>query len=176
MYFLVENDRIVGTVQDPSSFPDRQLLPTEGLDAADAYYDPDSGGVKPKGATPSDRHFWDPATLQWQEPPSVEMPSVELPDWTALLDYLEESPAGIKAFQAAKLTSGANAVWTAIQTVLTKTQKPDRLALLLVDLLGEIEALVAQGYLTPYTDDEKSAFRAKLAQLHFPNAVQEALL
>lgn len=172
MYFLVNQQaEVVGTsdfyAEEIAGFavhegPD---LPVEQV-----YFNGQSIAIRP--AQPSPLHLWN--GQEWVLP--VQQISQPAPNWAGLLEYIQDSEFGIKAYQAACLTPAANAAWTVLQTILTNTQKSARLAFFLTELLNEIEAIAAQGYLENFTPEQKAVFRHKLAELNFPESVQQSVI
>ncbi len=172
MYFLVNQQaEVVGT----SDFYAEEIAGFavhEGpnLPVDQVYFDGQAIAIKP--AQPSPLFLW--SGQEWILPPQPEV--VVEPDWAELLEYLQASDIGAKAYEAACLTNAANAAWTVLQTILTRTQKTERFAFFLSELLSEIEAIAAQGYLENFTPEQKAVFRRKLAELNFPESVQQSVI
>jgi hypothetical protein len=166
----IESGQIIGLaiegIDAPSNFQE-----VEGEDADDreaVYFDGTTVLLKPE--RPSDHHYWNDDAQEWIEATSAIEPTNE-PDWVGLVDWLRGSLYFERVYGASKLTAGANTAATLLLMTINQSRNLQDLAFVLPDLLGEIEAIAAQGYIPAFTTAEKQALADKLTDLNFPDSV-----
>lgn len=124
MFYLISENQIIGTANTSEGLPGDWIEADLGPDSSVLYLE--SGEIKRKPDRPSDRHYWEPETLQW----ALAIATLESPpqtDWDGFVSDLRGSEIWVKTFQAACTSIPANAAWTLIQNTLTSTRHPEDL-------------------------------------------------
>jgi len=170
-YHLIQDDRIVGTIDSPDAFPGWTIATYEGaMRIADLYWDGEE--IQEKPPQPSPNHYWSDGDRAWIEPEPIDAIESPLePDWNGLVNWLRGSLYFERVYGASKLTAGANTAATLLLMTINQSRNLQDLAFVLPDLLGEIEAIAAQGYIPAFTSEEKQALADKLIDLNFPDSV-----
>jgi hypothetical protein len=125
---------------------------------ANLYWDGEE--IQEKPPQPSPNHYWSDGDRAWIEPEPIDAiePSPQ-PDWIGLMAWLSGSLYFQRAYQASKLTAGANAAATLLLVVVSQSHNLEVLAFVLPDLLSEIEAIAAQGYIPAFHLRRKTGTR-----------------
>ncbi|MCC5636343.1 hypothetical protein LC593_10825 [Nostoc sp. CHAB 5844] len=164
MYFLIQNNEIVGTSDAKIEELPLNFSLVEGPDIliSQAYYK--DGEILPKGSSPSPQHTWDEQTHTWIEPEALPVAQLSAPNWDALIASLENSPEWGKAYTAAERTLKANTAFTTLLTTLTSLRRTETLEFAIAKLREAMSGIAGIG---DFTLEELASINQKLAAAGF---------
>lgn len=175
--FLIQDDRVVGSVSDPASFPERLILEGPDLSPIEVFYNPSTEQVEAKPEQPSPDHYWNEDEREWQQPMESEPEVIERSaEWRPfMLEFMAPSlgtnaasHALYESALAKAIAAGPLAQWRLqnLQQVITNPElrRVDGLALSINQLAG---ALAQGGH--PFSTLDRNAWNALITKHYFPN-------
>lgn len=164
MYYLIQNNEVVGTTNLPIEPPSGMELVKSDLTARkqSVYYSGNS--VKLIPPQPSPGYVWDSNSKSWVEAPSLLQNLPKTPNWDYFVSKLRGSELFARMYDSSEQTIKCCSAFNMLLTALTQTKNVEDLQFAIVKLR---EALKSSSKLQDFTIPEVIYLNELLAECNF---------